>query len=129
MLKPLDWFAGLHVSHGYFTHFYIFPTGSIAFWITQLATKSRVIQAIASNTSEEHLQNSMSIQQVILCTALMAIQSVRRLFECIALSKPSKSKMLVAHYLLGFYYYALITVAVWIEGIGKIVAADIKERS
>ena len=128
MSKLLDWFAGLQVSHGYFTHFYIFATGSMAFWITQLATKSRVFQAIAANISEEHLKNSMSIQQVIVCMVLMAIQTARRLFECIALSKPSKSKMLVAHWLLGFYYYALITVAVWIEGTGRIVAADGMER-
>lgn len=59
----------------------------------------------------------MSVNQVILCSALMAIQGGRRLFECISLGKPSQSKMWVVHWVIGLVYYLAMTVAVWVEGI------------
>jgi hypothetical protein len=49
----------------------------------------------------------------------MAIQGSRRLYECIAPAKPSKSRMPFLHWLLAFAYYAATSVAVWVEGSGR----------
>lgn len=61
-------------------------------------------------------KGSMSVNQVILCSALMTVQGARRLSECITLSKPSQSKMWCVHWFLGLAYYLAMTMAVWIEG-------------
>lgn len=69
--------------------------------------------------TDEHLQNSMTMHQVLLCTTLMLIQGGRRLYESFALAKPSSSRMWVVHWLLGLCFYTGITIAVWVEGSGE----------
>ncbi|KAL5354570.1 hypothetical protein ACLOAV_000659 [Pseudogymnoascus australis] len=116
----MDMLASLGVPHSWFTHFYIASVASSVFWAIQVARKGLIFRYLA----ELHLDNSvnepsMSIDQVVLVWALMTIQGSRRLYECIALSKPSTSKMGAAAYLLGVVFYLAMGVVVWIEGIRK----------
>lgn len=116
----MDLLASFGVPHSWFTHFYIASVASSVFWAIQVARKGLIFRYLA----ELHLDNSvnepsMSIDQVVLVWALMTIQGSRRLYECIALSKPSTSKMGAAAYLLGVVFYLATGVVVWIEGIRK----------
>ncbi|EED20108.1 3-oxo-5-alpha-steroid 4-dehydrogenase, putative [Talaromyces stipitatus ATCC 10500] len=121
----MDTLTTWQVPHRYFTHYYVLSVLSSAFWISQLLSKGPAFRFVASNMSEEHLQNSMTVHQVILCTTLMLIQGGRRLYESFALAKPSSSRMWVVHWLLGLCFYAGITTAVWIEGSGSVLSTTL----
>lgn len=43
-------------------------------------------------------------------------QGTRRLYECHAFSRPSKSTMWVGHWIMGMAFYVGLSVAIWIEG-------------
>lgn len=60
----------------------------------------------------------MSVSQVMVCWALMMVQGVRRLRECLVFSKPSSSRMWFVHWLLGIAFYLATGIAIWIEGTG-----------
>lgn len=60
----------------------------------------------------------MSADQTILAWALLSVQGTRRLLESMTTRVQSKSKMFIAHWLLGIVFYLAMGVAVWIEGIG-----------
>lgn len=62
----------------------------------------------------------MSVHQVVTCWVLMMIQGCRRLYECLVFSKPSSSQMWFVHWLLGVAFYLAATIAIWIEGTGKL---------
>ncbi|KAF3404727.1 Polyprenol reductase 1 [Talaromyces pinophilus] len=123
--QVMDALATWQVPHQYFTHYYVLSLLSSAFWISQLLTKGPAFQFVVSNMTDEHLQNSMTIQQVLLCTTLMLIQGGRRLYESFALAKPSSSQMWVVHWLLGLCFYAGITTAVWVEGSGSVLSTTL----
>ncbi|OXV07051.1 hypothetical protein Egran_05183 [Elaphomyces granulatus] len=114
------------VPHSYFTHFYIFSILASTFWAVQILQRGPAFRALAEGLSEKHRLQSMSVNQVILCWSLMAIQGSRRLYECIAIAKSSKSRMGFLHWLLAIAYYAATNVAVWIEGSGALLSTDIK---
>lgn len=118
MTRVLDSLASLRVPHSYFTQFYIASVLSSLFWGVQLLSGGRAFQAIASGVHSEHLESPMSVNQVMVCWALLLIQGSRRLYECLVFSKPSSSKMWFVHWLLGIAFYLAATVAIWIEGTG-----------
>lgn len=60
----------------------------------------------------------MFANQAALAWALMSVQGTRRLLESMTISIPSKSKMFIAHWLLGIAFYLAMGVAVWIEVTG-----------
>lgn len=118
--RALDSLASLQVPHSYFTQFYVVSILSSLFWVTQLLLRGFVFQAVSARISPDHLQNSMSVNQVLLCWALMTVHSSRRLAESFIFSKPSTSRMFFVHWLLGVAFYLAATVAIWIEGAGRI---------
>ncbi|KAA8644675.1 putative 3-oxo-5-alpha-steroid 4-dehydrogenase [Aspergillus tanneri] len=120
----LDSLAALRVPHGYFTQFYIASVLSSLFWATQVLSRGPAFQAIATRIHPEHLQNTMSLNQVFLCWVLMLVQGARRLVECFSFSKPSSSQMWFGHWLIGITFYVAVTVAIWIEGTGSITSQD-----
>jgi len=62
----------------------------------------------------------MTLQQVMVAWALMLVQGARRLYECLAFTKPSSSsQMWIGHWAVGVWFYATVSVAVWIEGSRK----------
>lgn len=116
--RLLDALAKWQVPHRYFLHYYVLSCLSSIFWITQLLAKGPAFRFIASTMTDEHLQKSMTMHQTMLCSMLMLIQGGRRLFESLAFTKPSSSRMGIAHWLLGLCFYAGMTTAIWIEGTG-----------
>lgn len=116
--RILDYLASWTVPHSFFTHFYVTSVLSSAFWATQLLSRGPAFRAVAARVSDEHLRQSMSLNQIIWCWVLMAIQGCRRLYECIAISKPSSSRMWFVHWLLGIAFYVATNLALWIEGTG-----------
>ncbi|PLB46772.1 protein DFG10 [Aspergillus steynii IBT 23096] len=122
--RPLDCLAALKVPHGYFTQFYVASVISSLFWAVQVLSRGAAFQAVAARIRPEHLQNAMSLNQVLLCWALMLVQGTRRLVECLALSKPSSSQMWFGHWLVGVAFYVAVSVAIWIEGTGTLLAHE-----
>ena len=120
--RALDFLSSLQVPHSYFTQFYVVSILSSLFWAGQLLLRGSVFQAVSARISPEHLQNSMSVNQVLLCWALMTVHSSRRLAESFVFSKPSTSRMFFVHWLLGIAFYLAATVAIWIEGAGRFTA-------
>ncbi|KAJ5083153.1 hypothetical protein N7456_012580 [Penicillium angulare] len=116
----LDYLATWQVPHRYFTHFYIASVLSSIFWFVQLACRGTAFQLVAARMSEEHLQQSMSLTQVLICWILLAIQGGRRLWESYKFAKPSSSQMSVAHWFLGIAFYLAAGMAIWFEGCGAI---------
>ncbi|KAJ5774350.1 hypothetical protein N7457_009246 [Penicillium paradoxum] len=121
----LDYLATWQVPHSYFTQFYVVSVLSSVFWVAQFLLRGVVFQAIASRVSEEHQKHSMSMSQLIVCWALLAIQGSRRLWECITFSKPSSSRMWFVHWLLGLGFYLAAGVAIWIEGSGTMLTTKL----
>jgi len=119
----LDHLASYQVPHGYFFHFYVFSTTCSIFWLSQLATGGSAFRFMAQSLddvqpfSSARNQPSMSSSQVYFCLMLMLLQGSRRLYECLTLTKGSRSQMWIAHWLFGLSFYAAINIAVWIEGI------------
>lgn len=117
----LDYLATWQVPHSYFTHFYVASVLSSVFWVVQLLSRGVMFQAITSRVSEEHQRRSMSLTQLVICCALLAVQGSRRLWESFIFSKPSSSQMWFMHWLLGLGFYLAAGVAIWIEGSGALL--------
>lgn len=118
----LDHLTQWHVPHSFFRQFYIASLVSSLFWAIQLTYRGYFFQAIAARVSDEHKQQSMPLTQVLTCWILLAMQASRRLWECNIFSKPSASRMLVPHWILGLGFYLAAGVAIWIEGTGSILS-------
>jgi 3-oxo-5-alpha-steroid 4-dehydrogenase 3 / polyprenol reductase len=110
-----DFLATLQVPHSWFMSFYCILVASSILWAHQLLTRGPLYQAIANWT--HHEAASMSLNQIIVCWSLMAIQGIRRLWECLVLTKRSQSKMWVFHWLVGVLFYIATGVSIWIEGV------------
>ncbi|KAL4974438.1 hypothetical protein BDW66DRAFT_87587 [Aspergillus desertorum] len=119
--RALNYAATLRVPHSYFIQFYAISVSSSIFWALQLLSHGRAFQAIAARIRSEHLDQAITINQVMLCSCLLLIQGVRRLHECLSFSKPSSSTMWFIHWLAGVGFYLAVAVAVWIEGAGTVL--------
>ncbi|KAI0188687.1 hypothetical protein F4808DRAFT_56831 [Astrocystis sublimbata] len=104
------------IPHSWFIHFYILSLGCTIFWATQLATNGAVLQLIVQHQLAKGALPSMTMSQVFLAWLLMGLQGARRLYECLAILRPSSSSMWIIHWLLGNGFYLCTSVAVWIEG-------------
>ncbi|PYH95017.1 3-oxo-5-alpha-steroid 4-dehydrogenase [Aspergillus ellipticus CBS 707.79] len=120
--RALDYATSLRVPHSYFTQFYIVSVLASILWAAQLLCHGAAFQALATRISPDHLQRSMSVQQVFLCWAFMLIQGGRRLYECNAFFKPSSSRMWFVHWVVGLAFYLAVSIAVWIEGAGTLLS-------
>lgn len=109
---------GLQVPRAWFTHYYVVSVASSIFWAVQIITNGRAFQFLAAN-ADYHSGGTMTVNQVVLAWSFMAAQGLRRLYECLALEKPSQSRMWIGIWLLGILYYLVMGVSVWIEGIGE----------
>ena len=58
----------------------------------------------------------MTLDQIIVTWILMLLQGVRRLYESLEFTKPSNARMWIGHWALGVWFYASMSIAVWIEG-------------
>lgn len=115
----LDYLAGLTVPHSYFKHFYVASVVSSLFWATQLAVHGPAFRFLSYGLQEQDEKSSMHLSQVVLCWVVMLIQGTRRLYESIALAKPSQARMWFVHWVLGIGFYVAMGISIWIEGIRK----------
>lgn len=83
-----------------------------------------MFQAVAVRVGPEHVQKSMTVNQVLFCWVLVVVHSSRRLTECLFFVKPSTSRMWFVHWLLGLAFYVAMPVAIWIEGTGMITSKN-----
>ncbi len=132
--------ARTQVPHNWFVSFYVFHLLCTAFWVEEWWRWSRdaavsVSASASTSASPNNLfgllvmsqQNadlratpspapSMALVHVLVGMGLMALHTGRRLYEYIYVFQPSKSKMNISHLALGLVFYAILSVAVWIEG-------------
>lgn len=113
----LDRLADIKVPHSWFTSFYAVSVGCSLFWASQIVTGGPAYSAVVDLAADRSI--SMTWRQVIVAWAMMLVQGSRRLYECMAISKPSSSQMWFGHWVLGIFFYIGMGIAVWIEGIRK----------
>ena len=115
----LDRIANAKVPHGWFIHFYIVSVLSSAFWAYQILTCGRLYGFFASFVPGSYDPNACF--RLAVCWALLAIQGMRRLYECL-LQPSGSSKMWIGHYAIGIAFYLATGIAIWIEGLPALKA-------
>jgi 3-oxo-5-alpha-steroid 4-dehydrogenase 3 len=108
------------VPHSWFAHFYILSLSCTLFWAVQFVTHGAVLEVIVRNQSSNST-TSMTIGQVILVWFLMSLQGARRLYEYLAVLRPSNSGMWILHWLLGNTFYLFTSVSIWVEGSSELL--------
>lgn len=114
----LNRLAEITVPHSWFTSFYAVSVGCSLFWASQVLTGGPAYRLVVHLTGDRNA--SMTFQQVLVAYAMLLVQGSRRLYECLAFSKPSSSQMWFGHWLLGLLFYIGTSMAVWVEGIRKL---------
>ena len=112
----------MQVPHSWFWHFYAFSVLGSAFWAWQFATRGKYMRILIEGQVKgkaEEAADSHALGRVVVAWAMMALQGSRRLYECMAVTKPGRSPMLAVHWLLGLLFYGVMGVSIWIESSGK----------
>ena len=116
--------ASFQVPHSWFTHFYVVSVASSIFWAVQILLQGRALDMVLVWQQDASVEKEggpsgmgMTLDQITVMWVLMAMQGVRRLYESIAITKPSQSKMSLLHWVLGVGFYAAMGIAIWVEGI------------
>ncbi|KAI1113219.1 hypothetical protein F5Y14DRAFT_228062 [Nemania sp. NC0429] len=107
------------IPHAWFIHFYILSLACTTFWAAQFITRGTVLQLIVENQCSKRT-SSMTLSQVILVWFLMGLQGARRLYEYLAVLRPSSSSMWIIHWFLGNAFYLCTSISIWVEGSGSI---------
>jgi 3-oxo-5-alpha-steroid 4-dehydrogenase 3 / polyprenol reductase len=122
--RLLDRVASVQVPHNWFTHFYLVSVASSVFWAAQILLQGRVLDMVLAWQQDASIEKTdgpsrrgMTLDQITVVWALMAMQGVRRLYESTVLIKPSHSKMFFLHWVLGVGFYAAMGIVIWVEGI------------
>ncbi|KIV80296.1 hypothetical protein PV11_07809 [Exophiala sideris] len=98
-VQILDYAATWKVPHSWFIHFYI-------------------VSVVASTMGLCFFRPRDSINwpgTTTLCGTLMLVQGIRRLLECMFLTKPSQSRMWIGHYAIGVAFYIATNIAIWVQ--------------
>lgn len=106
----LDWLAGMTVPHSWFKHFYICSSLCSAYWIFAHLNLAHYFPS----AFEMSLTNPWEYR-VMWARLLLQLQGLRRLYECVNVAKPSRSRMWVGHYIIGIAFYVVTNIAIWIE--------------
>ncbi|KAI1460744.1 hypothetical protein F4805DRAFT_374509 [Annulohypoxylon moriforme] len=124
LVGAIGWVTSIgKVPHSWFIHFYIISITCSAFWAVQFLQHGSILDSISKNQASSE-RSSMTINQVILAWFLMSLQGARRLYEYLAVLRPSSSKMWVIHWLLGAAFYFCTNISVWIEGSSSIQSSE-----
>lgn len=118
------------VPHSWFITFYVASVACSVFWLWQFWREGRVLEVVASSQvaqsylsekgNERGHEGAVTLGQVGLVWTMMFLQGSRRLYEDLLVhGKKSKSTMWIVHWVLGLSYYFFTSVAVWVEGSGK----------
>ncbi len=106
----LDWLADFTVPHSWFKHFYICSSLCSAYWIFAHLNVAHYFPS----AFEISLTNSWEYR-TMWARLLLQLQGLRRLYECINIAKPSKSRMWIGHYIIGMVFYVVTNIAIWVE--------------
>lgn len=106
----LDMTADVTVPHSWFYHFYVVSSICTAIW-SGVILRGHEPPLLSPNWNLSNLWEA----RTKLCMLLMQIQGLRRLYECLLMSKPSKSRMWIGHYAIGIAFYLVTNVAIWLE--------------
>ncbi|KAF2805131.1 uncharacterized protein BDZ99DRAFT_511210 [Mytilinidion resinicola] len=120
LARVLDHLTTYRVPHLYFAHFYILSILSSLFWAHQIWTRGPGFELLATFVPED--SPTMTLPQIYMVWALMLLQGVRRLLECLVSASNSMSTMWIGHYILGHLFYLAVNISIWIEGVQAIRA-------
>ncbi|KAK7523869.1 3-oxo-5-alpha-steroid 4-dehydrogenase-domain-containing protein [Phyllosticta citriasiana] len=125
----LDRLATYRVPHRWFNHFYLLSVLCSLFWAQQYFFHGPVLHLVVEHAAADPRPAQVPLARIHLAWLLMLAQGLRRLFESTCISKPSSSSsssssMWVTHWLLGLFFYAAMSVAVWIEASQTLQAGD-----
>ena len=116
ILGALDSLAQKRVSHSCFTDFYTLSLVCLVFWAPQIYNDDLIVNLLRYLAYDEY--RAARSRRVALCLILFTIQSLRRLLECLTLSKRStSSSMWIGHYLIGLAFYFFTNIAIFIDHI------------
>ncbi|EXJ63796.1 hypothetical protein A1O7_00131 [Cladophialophora yegresii CBS 114405] len=103
----LDHLATFTVPHSWFTHFYVL---SLVCSLTALST-FYYYGYYAGAT----IKQNPDLATAAFGAHLMLLQGLRRLLECVYVTRNSTSRMWVGHYAIGMAFYIATNMAIWIE--------------
>lgn len=107
------------VPHSWFISFYYTSVCLSAFWAYQLSTRGGVALYLIRWEAARG-GPSMTVTQVALLWAMMLLQGLRRLVECLVVMRLSaKSKMWIMFWVVAEGFYLCMSISVWIEGSGQ----------
>lgn len=112
------------VPHSWFWHFYAFSMLGSAFWAWQFVTQGRAMRVLIGGQNQGKAVEAAdpdALGRVVVAWTMMALQGSRRLYECVAVTKPGSSPMLAVHWLMGLMFYGVMGVSIWIESSGKFI--------
>jgi 3-oxo-5-alpha-steroid 4-dehydrogenase 3 len=116
----LDYAGGFQVPHSWFTSFYIASVSSSIFWAFQIVARGHIFKFLLSHGADPAgVPTGMTINQVVIAWAFMALHGTRRLYESISLNKPSQAKMPIMGWAVGIAFYLGVGLSVWVEGVRK----------
>jgi len=116
LARFLEYVGSFQVPHTWFTHYYVISVASSVFWAVQIYMQGTAFNFLASFSNSR--SSTMTANQAFTAWLLMAIQGARRLYESIALMKPTQSKMWAGLWIIGMAFYVCMGISVWIESIG-----------
>lgn len=113
----LDYTTTFTVPHSWFTHFYVVSTCSALFWTTVLSTDLIRDSSTVWSHYKDNITHTPNYWHYKArgCVLFMLLHSVRRLYECVYIAKPSRSRMWIGHYLVGIAFYLVTNVAIWVD--------------
>lgn len=129
LLKTVRTITSLgQIPHGWFFTYYTMYLACAGFWAVQYCfgdgNDNDLLRSLARRQVEADPGTPMMTGgQVVLVWGLMLLQAGRRLYECFAVMKPSRSTMWFVHWVVGLGFYMGVSVAIWIEGSGKSMSA------
>jgi 3-oxo-5-alpha-steroid 4-dehydrogenase 3 len=119
-IKLLDYLATFTVPHSWFLHFYIL---SLSCSVTALSTFYYF-----DYYYEDTIKQNPNIEIAAFCAHMMLLQGLRRLLECVFVTRNSTSRMWIGHYAIGMAFYLVTNVAIWIEQLNFTLARPTAEK-
>ncbi|XP_071787043.1 polyprenal reductase-like [Asterias amurensis] len=111
---PKRWFIHFYIVSVICNSFLLFNLISVVFYNGEMPGWYLDVLRFLTNYP---LQNPKASQlSIIIVIALLLIQGVRRLYECLVISSYSNSTIHISHYILGLLFYAFAGINVVAEG-------------
>lgn len=121
VLKAVQKLTSLgQIPHSWFFTYYAVYLACAHFWAVQYYQQDdNLLQFLARwQVQVAATSPAMAGGQVVIVWCMMLLQAWRRLYECFAVMKPSRSTMWFIHWIMGLGFYLGVSFAIWIEGSG-----------